>query len=101
VAEESMAPTLLPGDRIRYEKGAYRRSDPREGEIVILRDPESPSRWLIKRVAAVDPSTRTVDVRGDADSAARDSRHFGPVPFELLVGRAYLVYFPAARRREL
>jgi nickel-type superoxide dismutase maturation protease len=101
VAEESMAPTLRPGDRVRYETRAYRRAPPREGEVVILRDPESPSRWLIKRVASVDPATRTVDVRGDAESAARDSRQFGPVPFELLVGRAYCVYFPPDRRREL
>jgi nickel-type superoxide dismutase maturation protease len=96
-----MRPTLAPGDRLRIDPRAYRRRPPRVGEIVVFVDPADPSRWLVKRVAAVDPSGRTVDVRGDATATSRDSRRFGPVPFEALVGRAYECYHPPERRRVL
>lgn len=101
VADESMVPTLRPGDRLRVDRGAYRGRPPEVGEIVILVDPEDPTRWLVKRVAQVDLSAGTVDVRGDAGDVARDSRRFGPVPFDSLVGRAYRLYFPRDRRRGL
>jgi nickel-type superoxide dismutase maturation protease len=101
VADESMTPTLFPGDRLLIDPAAYRRRLPSVGELVVLIDPEAPERWLIKRVRAVDPTERTVDVRGDAVERARDSRRFGPVPLRSLVGRAYRIYFPRERAREL
>lgn len=96
-----MRPTLVPGDRLLVDAGAYRDRPPRPGEVVVLVDPEAPERWLVKRVHAVDPDAGTVDVRGDATEHARDSRRFGPVPLAALVGRAYRRYFPPERRREL
>jgi hypothetical protein len=71
------------------------------GEIVVFEDPEAPGRWLVKRITTVDPGRRTVEVRGDAADVARDSRRFGPVGFAGLRGRAYRLYFPPERRREL
>jgi signal peptidase I len=123
-----MAPTLLPGDRLVVDRGAYRRSTPALGEIVVLQDPDGSGRWLIKRVAGVGPGRfwrtptglipatpeqsderpppdsvgaitlpeSTVYVVGDG-ATARDSRHFGPVPLEALVGRAHYRYAPAER----
>ncbi len=44
---------------------------------------------------------RTVYLRGDAAGEARDSRHFGAVPFEALVGRVYRRYAPVDRRGDL
>jgi len=96
-----MRPTLEPGDRLLVDPRAYRTRPPAPGEIVVLVDPERPSRWLVKRVHGVDPTAGTVDVRGDAVDRARDSRRFGPVPTSALVGRVYRVYYPPARRREL
>jgi nickel-type superoxide dismutase maturation protease len=96
-----MAPTLRPGDRLWVDRRAYRHRPPAVGEVVVLVDPEEPNRWLVKRVAAVDPHGGTVDVRGDAAEVARDSRRFGPVPFRSIVGRAWRVYFPPDRRRDL
>ncbi len=101
VADRSMAPTLLPGDRLRVDLGAYRRRAPSVGEVVVLEDPEMRGRWLVKRVAAVDPEAGTVDVRGDAVDVARDSRRFGAVPPSAIVGRAYRRYFPPERARPL
>jgi signal peptidase I len=96
-----MRPTLEPGDRLLVDRGAYATTAPRVGEIVVLVDPEEPERWLVKRVDSVDAGARRVDVRGDAREVARDSRTFGPVGLEAIVGRAYRLYFPPARRRDL
>lgn len=96
-----MRPTLRPGDRLLLDPRAYRRCPPAVGDVVVLVDPEEPERWLVKRVTAYDPTTGRVDVQGDAANVARDSRHFGPVPRRQIVGRAYRLYFPKHRRREL
>lgn len=101
VADESMSPTLRPGDRLWVDTGAYRHRLPAAGEIVVLVDPEAADRWLVKRVATADASRGTIEVRGDALDRARDSRRFGPVPTTSVVGRAYELYFPADRRRPL
>jgi len=111
VADDSMAPTLVPGDALYVDPSAYRERPPARGEIVILHDPVLPSRILVKRVgfvpgelappggAVVPPGS--VYVLGDDPSASRDSREFGPVPVRQLVGRAYMCYRPVEHRREL
>lgn len=43
-----MEPTLEPGDRLWVE----RRADVANGDLVVVRDPESPRRYLVKRVGA-------------------------------------------------
>jgi nickel-type superoxide dismutase maturation protease len=96
-----MRPTLEPGDRLLVDRGVYALRPPRAGEIVVLVDPEEPTRWLVKRVADVDPATGAVEVRGDASEVARDSRRFGRVDRNAIVGRAYRLYLPPARRRDL
>jgi nickel-type superoxide dismutase maturation protease len=95
-----MMPTLRPGDRLLVDRRAYRDRPPRVGEIVVLVDPEERRRWLVKRVAKVDPSGASVEVLGDAADTARDSRRFGAVPFGSVVGRVVRCYFPSDRRRE-
>jgi nickel-type superoxide dismutase maturation protease len=101
VRDESMRPTLEPGDRLFVDTRTLRTRPPRVGEIVVLRDPENSERWLIKRVASVDPSGERVEVLGDAPERARDSRQFGPVPRASLVGIAYFRYAPASRRGDV
>ena len=94
-------PTLLPGDRLLIDPGAYRDRAPAVGEVVVLQDPEARVPWLVKRVAAVDQAAGTVEVLGDARAVARDSRQFGPVPLRAIVGKVYRVYYPLDRRRDL
>ena len=101
VVDESMLPTLRPGDRLLVDPTAYRRRLPEVGDIVVLSDPEGKVRWLVKRVNRVDSVVGTVEVLGDAGAPARDSRGFGPVPIRSVVGRAYWRYFPPERRGEL
>lgn len=100
VHDESMLPTLRPGDRLLVDPRAYRARSPRVGEIVVVTDPEASDRWIVKRVAFVHAAEGTIDIRGDAADTARDSRQFGRVSTQVIVGRVYRLYFPPARRRD-
>ena len=94
VTGRSMAPTLLPGDRLLVESLTYRSRPPRAGEIVLAADPRDDSRELIKRVAS---SGAALELRGDALEASTDSRTFGAVPVESVQWRALIRYWPPAR----
>jgi len=106
-----MAPTLVPGDCLYVDPGAYRFRPPKPGEIVVTRDPVLASRHLVKRVGFIPGGPRPADgtelppgsvyLLGDETTASRDSRSFGPVPVTLLIGRAYECYRPLERRRRL
>jgi len=96
VTGDSMAPSLVEGDRLLVVAVPW-RALPVPGTVVAVPDPRVPGRLLVKRVAGVDRSRRTVDVRGDAPHASTDSRAFGPVPAASVVGRAVYRYGPASR----
>lgn len=100
-----MRPTLEPGDRLRIDTRAYRRRRPAVGELVVVVDPEVPTRWLVKRVGAVrdapDPGgPPELFLTSDNEEEGRDSRRFGPVDAARIVGRVYRRYAPASRRAE-
>ena len=79
VDDDSMRPTLDPGDYVLVNRWAYRIRGPRAGEIVVLRDPEAPDRFLVKRISGT-PGPSGLTVVGDNTDRSRDSRAFGPVP---------------------
>ena len=104
----SMAPALLSGDRVLVR----RTRRPRRGQVALLRFPQLPSgapvgnQLLLKRVVAVagerippgwaDPDAHGLGgevvpggcavVLGDNRPASWDSRHYGFVPRERIVG---------------
>ena len=86
-----MLPTLRPGDRLVV----VRSFAPKVGALVALRDPEEPSRLLVKRLAERDG--RRFTVIGDNPESSRDSRRFGPVDRRDLIGRAVYCYHPSDR----
>ena len=88
----SMIPTLAPGERLLVVPRWRRLA---RGDLVALRDPEVPSRLLVKRVEAVSPDG--VVVRGDNEGASRDSRDFGAVRPGSIVGMAVYRYHPPTR----
>ncbi len=98
----SMAPALLPGDRLvvvgrpAWSRLTGRDRWPIPGEVVAVRDPRVPDRILVKRVGSVDRPGGTVTVVGDA-AASTDSRTFGPVPRSSVLGRAVYRYAPSGR----
>jgi len=75
VEGSSMAPTYLPGERLTALR-RWRRV--RKGDVVVVRDPRDPSRWLLKRCVSTLGSL--LDLRGDNVQASTDSRDFGLVP---------------------
>jgi signal peptidase I len=117
VIEGSMRPTIEPGDWLLIDPTVRRW--PRRGAVVVFREPESDV-LAIKRVAAgpgdvvrgvrvTDPATGDeveVTIRlipdeawllGDDPAASVDSRRYGPVALDRLVGRAWFRYAPMRR----
>lgn len=80
VVEDSMLPTLRPGDGLL----AVRAGRLRMGQLRVFPDPTSPSRWLIKRVGEVRGRGRAATFEACSDNprapGAVDSRRFGRVP---------------------
>jgi len=110
-----MSPTIEPGDWLLIDPTLRRW--PRRGTIVVIREPDSDV-LAIKRVAAGPGDRVNLDaghlVLGpdeawllsdatDAELLAAglgqpiDSRRYGPVPVDLLVGRAWFRYAPIRR----
>ena len=90
VRGRSMAPTLLPGDRLLVA----RLRPPRLGDVVLAADPRDPRRELIKRVTAFDGR---VTLRGDNRPQSTDARTFGPIPPSAVRWRVIGRYWPADR----
>lgn len=70
----SMMPTYVPGELLTAVR-KWRRI--RVGDVVVVRDPRDPTRWLLKRCVARQGSL--LDLRGDNENASTDSRTFGLV----------------------
>ncbi len=115
VADGSMTPAVLPGDWLLVDPTVRRW--PRRGSIVVFREPFT-DLLAIKRVAArpgdwvpfADGWLQLGDdeawLVGDATDTglaaaghgtANDSRRYGPVAVEALLGRAWFRYGPARR----
>ncbi|MBE1550477.1 hypothetical protein GGC64_004517 [Mycobacterium sp. OAS707] len=80
VVEDSMRPTLNPGDGLLAVSGGA----PRRGQLRVFADPTSPSRWLVKRVGNVRGRGRSATFEAVSDNPRAvgvvDSRQFGWVP---------------------
>ncbi len=110
-----MEPTVRPGDWLLVDPTIRRW--PRRGSLVVFREPDS-DLLAIKRVAAgpgdrvdlddghlilgvdeawllSDASTAELVSRGFGEPV--DSRRYGPVPVDLLVGRPWFRYGPLGR----
>ena len=87
----SMLPTLADGERLLVRpKRRYS-----VGDLVILRDPEDATRLLVKRIVSLEGDRARLE--GDNPGASRDSRDFGTVGTELLLGVAFYRYHPAGQ----
>ena len=72
---------------------------------MVVRDPELPGLHLVKRVAAL-PGQPAAGVNGtdgfallgDQPASSRDSRGFGRLPRQAIVGRVVWRYLPGTRR---
>jgi signal peptidase I len=78
----------LPGDTIRIERGVvFRNGEPLDEPYVV-----HPSRETIAGERVVEPGHYYV--MGDNRQQSDDSRHWGTVPHENIVGRVWVAYWP-------
>jgi len=57
----SMHPTLAPGERVLFDRLAYRLGAPARGDVVLAAYPARPHLALVKRVAAVPGDAVAID----------------------------------------
>ena len=80
VIEDSMQPTLCPGDGLLSVRGG----NPRRGQLRVFQDPRLSTRWLVKRVGDVRGHGGAVAFEACSDNpraaGAVDSSEFGWVP---------------------
>jgi len=115
VRERSMEPTILPGDWLFVDPTVRRW--PRRGSIVVFREPDD-GLLAIKRVAAGPGDPVRLDeghlvlgadeawllsdapiglLAAQGGGTPVDSRRYGPVPVDCLVGRVWFRYGPVRR----
>ena len=105
VRGRSMAPALLPGERLLFDRLAYVGDRPRAGDVVLVAHPLRPELHIVKRLAGVPGDTLGAHtlgraeywVLGDNADESTDSREFGPVRRRDLLGRAWVRHWPAER----
>ena|SRR5688572_29595482 len=98
VRGHSMAPNLLDGDWLLVNPDAYARRAPRQGELVVARDPRvGGGRVLVKRVAAADGGSGTLTLAGDHPAHSENGSAMGNVPAASILGRPWFRYWPLER----
>ncbi len=89
VEDDSMRPELEPGDYVLVNRWAYKFRPPAKGDLVVVRDPETLDRFLVKRVSDI-PDAGQIRVAGDNANRSRDSRTFGPIDLREIVGKVWI-----------
>jgi nickel-type superoxide dismutase maturation protease len=87
VEGDSMSPTLPAGALVAVSPN---RADPPVGAVVVVRRPDGSEH--LKRIAARDDAGYVL--LGDNPAASTDSRHYGPVGRQDIVGIARFCYWP-------
>ena len=105
----SMAPVLAPGQLVVVSKGAYESRQPTRGEIVAARPASLGGKAFVKRVVGLPNERVQVGERewqlqeeqffllGDQPEHSMDSRVFGPVTRQELIGPVRLRLWPWKR----
>lgn len=81
-----MIPTLAPGDEVLVDMRAYKKVTPMVGDIVVACRPDRQDIVLVKRITAQLADGRFV-LKGDNPAASTDSRAFGAVAANDLLGK--------------
>ena len=85
VVGASMVPELHDGEEVLVDRRAYRRCAVTVGDVVLVTHPTQGATRIIKRVSGV--SSEGVMILGDNQEESTDSRHFGPVSEERVLGQ--------------
>ncbi|MGB7520209.1 MAG: nickel-type superoxide dismutase maturation protease [Spirulinaceae cyanobacterium] len=82
----SMLPLLQPGEEILVDTRAYKNELPKLGDLVVAKHPHLANLRLIKRVSKVFEDGSCF-LKGDNALASTDSRSFGLVDSQQILGR--------------
>ena len=93
-----MAPLLEPGDEVLVDPRAYRQTPPCSGDLVVARHPYRSDLLLIKRVARVLENGYFA-LEGDNPAESTDSRDFGSLPPERILGRVTSRFAQSGRQK--
>ena len=88
VEDRSMEPTFKSGDYVLVNKLAYVFGNPSKDDIIVLKHPKEKEKFLIKRISLVTNSNEYY-VIGDNKDFSQDSRHFGPIKKDFIIGKVW------------
>lgn len=87
VSGQSMQPSFKPGEILVVSSLPYLFQEPKPREIIIMKDPRD-QKLLIKRIMKQEKGK--FFVAGDNPKASTDSRTFGEVARECILGKVIL-----------
>src|SRR3989338_3809347 len=101
VSGASMEQTFHNGEYLIVDQVSYHLHSPERGDVVIFRYPRDPSKYFIKRIIGIPGDTITEElgdreyfVMGDNRDESSDSRVWGVLQEERIIGKAFLRLFP-------
>ncbi|MFA4890538.1 MAG: signal peptidase I [Candidatus Paceibacterota bacterium] len=106
VSGASMEPTFHNGDYLIVDELSYNFNGPQKNDVVIFRYPLDPSKYFIKRIEGLPGENIKTNgkeitlkeneyyVMGDNRGASSDSRSWGPLKENFIVGRAFVRLWP-------
>lgn len=89
IDDRSMEPVFKQGDYVLVNKLSYIFKKPSKNDVIVLRHPKEKNKFLIKRISLVTNSDEYF-VIGDNKDFSRDSRHFGSVKRDSIIGKVLL-----------
>lgn len=104
VPSMSMHPTLKPGEFILVDTWGFQDNYPKEKEVVVFQH-NTEHQWLVKRIGTWPDGQLVKDggyfVLGDNQKASRDSRSFGSIHQEQIIGKVKLVLLGINQKHQL
>jgi len=103
---KSMDPTFRNGDYLIVDELSYKFTEPKEGDVIVFRYPNDTKKFFIKRIIGLPNQTIEVEgktisiedneyfVLGDNRGSSSDSRVWGTVNEDLIIGKAFLRLWP-------
>ena len=86
----SMEGTLKEGDLITYKKINLKSINLEIGDIVVASHPKVKDKLMIKRIHMIYKNK--FDLRGDNSMASTDSRDFGLIELDLIIGKVDKIF---------
>ncbi len=86
ISDRSMEPDFKQGDYVIVNRLSYIFKSPSNGDVVVFKHPKEKNKFLIKRILKTTNAGKYFAV-GDNQKYSKDSRQFGPVKRNLIVGK--------------